>query len=387
MAAGQSKLDSFSYSISDGNGGTDTATVDVTVFGFNEPGAGGGSSKLLDSVSPDVELDYYIRVEGSPEWLRLEGFSMELSNSGGLGGAGGGAGAGKVSASDLQALLGSSSTVVMLTQELNAGKFLDSIEIEAYRPGGEKGPSLVDQYYFEDVLVTGLQTRGDAFTTSNDLSFDFAKFNHGHVEYDAKGGIKGTAEAGWDFVQNVSFTGGPSVAGEAAKAKLDEGLPTDVQLEYYVTFEGAPGWLQLDSFSMGLENSGGVGGAGGGAGASKTSASELELLLGSSKQILDLTKGITTGAHFEFFEIEAYRAGSKEGPQLVDQYYFENVFVTGLDTDGANNNSVSLDYGAFSHGHVEYDAKGAKGPTTQAGWDYITNEPFSHPVAPDVDLF
>jgi hypothetical protein len=36
---------------------------------------------------------------------------------------------------------------------------------------------------------------------------------------------------------------------------------------------------------------------------------------------------------------------------------------------------------------VEYDAKGAKGPTTQAGWDYITNEPFSHPVAPDVDLF
>jgi len=48
---------------------------------------------------------------------------------------------------------------------------------------------------------------------------------------------------------------------------------------------------------------------------------------------------------------------------------------------------VSLDYAAFSHGHIEQDAKGGTGPTTETGWDFVANEPFDHPVAPDVSLF
>ena len=61
----------------------------------------GGKDIPLDSVPPGTDLEYYIRVEdGSPEWLRLEGFSMGLSNSG-SGGSGGGAGAGKATALDI----------------------------------------------------------------------------------------------------------------------------------------------------------------------------------------------------------------------------------------------------------------------------------------------
>jgi hypothetical protein len=48
---------------------------------------------------------------------------------------------------------------------------------------------------------------------------------------------------------------------------------------------------------------------------------------------------------------------------------------------------VNLDYGAFSHGHIEQDFKGGAGPTTETGWDFVSNEPFHHPVAADVDLF
>jgi VCBS repeat-containing protein len=380
LAGGTSAADSFSYSVSDGNGGTDTAIVAITVAGLNEP-APGGSSKVLASVSPSVELEYYIRIDGSPEWLQLEGFSMGLSNSGSLGGAGGGAG--KASATDVHSVLGSSSTIVELTEALATGGHIKNVEIEAYRAGGDKGDLLVDQYYFEDVLVTGLNTGGSAFGTANSLSFDFAKFNHGHVEQDDKGGVGAITEAGFDFAENKSFEGGPSIAGDAIKAQLDEGLPTDVQLEYYVTFDGAPGWLELHSFSMGLANSG-SGGFGGGGGAGKASASDVSLLLGSSAQILDLTEGVTEGVHFKFFEVEAYRAGGDKGAQLVDQYYFEDVLVTGLNTGGANFNSVSLDFAKFSHGHLEQDAQGGVGPTTETGWDFAENKVFSHAVAADL---
>ena len=384
MGSGTSQVDSFSYSVTDGNGGTDSASVDVKVVGFNEPSSS-GSSKVLASVSSDVALDYYIRIDGATEWLRLDGFSMGLSNNGSVGGAGGG-GAGKASASDLHSLLGSSSTIVELTDALTSGEHIKNVEIEAYRAGGDKGGQLVDQYYFENVLVTGLQTSGNAASTANDLNFDFAKFVHGHVAYDAKGGIDSTSKTGFDFAQSESFDGGPSVAGDALKGKLDEAaLPTSAQLHYYVTFDGAPGWLELDSFQMGLANSGSAS-VGGGGGAGKASASDVLLGLGSSAQILDLTDGVTEGHHFKFFEVEAYAAGGKES-QLVDQYYFKDVLVTGLQSDGANANEVSLDYGAFSHGHIEQDIKGGAGPTTETGWDFNTNEAFSHPVAPDVDLF
>jgi hypothetical protein len=81
--------------------------------------------------------------------------------------------------------------------------------------------------------------------------------------------------------------------------------------------------------------------------------------------------------------------GGDQGAQLVDQYYFEDVVVTELNSSGANADQVSLDYARFSHGHIEYDnTNGTKISTTEAGWDFVLNEAFSgKTVAPDVDLF
>ena len=72
--------------------------------------------------------------------------------------------------------------MVELTEALATGEHLKGVEIEAYVPGATRATMLVDQYYFEDVLVTSLSTGGSAFSTANNLSFDFARFNHGHVE-------------------------------------------------------------------------------------------------------------------------------------------------------------------------------------------------------------
>jgi len=389
LAFGASVVDTFSYTISDGKL-ADTATVGVTVAGVNEPGSGDGgasAAKVASSVAPGADLDYYIRIEGvsGGEWLHLDAFSLGLMNSGSAS-AGGGAGAGKASASDVSAVLGSSAALVELTAALAAGTHLKSVEIEAYLPGSEKGGQLLDQYYFEDVLMTGLQTGGSAFSTASQLSFDFVKFNHGHVEYGKDGSVASTSEAGFDFAALKDFTGGPAVAGDALKGQQDlNALPTDVDLQYYVSFEGSGGWLELGSFSMGLANSGALSGSGG-ALAGKVSASDVALLLGSSGQILDLTDGVTTGQHFKFLEVEAYLPGGDKGSLLVDEYYFEDVVVSALQTSNASTNQVSVDYAKFSHGHVEYDAKtGAALAPTSVGWDFVLNTAWDH-GAPDADV-
>jgi hypothetical protein len=48
-------------------------------------------------------------------------------------------------------------------------------------------------------------------------------------------------------------------------------------------------------------------------------------------------------------------------------------------------NQVGVDFAKFAHGHIDYDAKGAPGATTSAGWDFLANKDFTVPV--DSDLF
>jgi len=59
-----------------------------------------------------------------------------------------------------------------------------------------------------------------------------------------------------------------------------------------------------------------------------------------------------------------------------------------LNTANATSNQVSLDYGKFSHGHIEYSGTGTSLGSTSAGWDFLSNTAFTGPpVAADVDLF
>jgi VCBS repeat-containing protein len=58
LAAGQVVTDSFEYEVSDGNGGTDTASVSITVAGLADPALGGtGDDGLsLGFGTPDADV-------------------------------------------------------------------------------------------------------------------------------------------------------------------------------------------------------------------------------------------------------------------------------------------------------------------------------------------
>jgi type VI protein secretion system component Hcp len=336
---------------------------------------------VLPSVDSSDGLEYFIRFEGQ-DWMRLEGFSLAMSQTGSLG-TGGGAGAGKATATDIHTTLGTSGQLVELSGDLTSGKHIENVEIEVY--GGGQEPRLVDQYYFEDVLLTGLQTSAaDGDGTAHSLSFDYAAFNRGHVTQDSKGGVGDIAEDGFNFLTAKDADGlGPAIAGDAIKAQLENVDPLDANLDYYVSWEGSGGWLELGSFSVGLTQTSSLG-TGGGAGAGKASATGLSFTLGSSAELLQLEDALTSGKHLTNLEIEAYHAGGA-GKQLIDQYVFQDLFVTSLQTSDSVFNSVSVDFAKFSRGHVEYDAKGGIGNITETGWDFVANRTFHVPV--DSDLF
>ena len=143
---------------------------------------------------------------------------------------------------------GSSAELLQLEDALTSGKHLQSLEIEAYHAVGAGKQQLVDQYVFQDLLVTSLQTSN---SVSNSVSVDFGEFSRGHVEYDAKG-IGHITEAGWDFVQNTDFSA--PVDADLGKSVLPS-VDSSASLEYFIRFEGQD-WMRLEGFSLGLSQTG-----------------------------------------------------------------------------------------------------------------------------------
>jgi len=337
------------------------------------------------SVPQEAQLEYYIRFDdgdGTPEWMQLDGFSWGATTPVALGGTGG-AGTGKSIAAPVSLSLGSSQTATELAKHLASGTHLQGVEIEAYAPGGDKGAQLVDQYYFENVLLSNLTTHAASGSAPQEqVSFNYTKVNHSHLTQDNDGSVGSVTHDGWDFAKNQDANGfGPAAQGDAIKANLDG---TAGELEYYVTFQGAGGWLELSSFSVGMSVPVTTTG-GGGAGTGKVSMGPATLGLGSSAELLLLTDALTEGKHFTFLEVEAYASGGDKGRQLVDQYYFDTVFVSSFAGGGANANLVEVDFIKFAHGHIEQSSTGAALPATEVGWDIALNQSYS--VGTDSDLF
>jgi|GEM_PF-5471865 len=377
LNTGDSTVDSFTYTVSDGHGGTSTASVDVSVAGISNAA---GQQVVLPSAAPGTQLHYFIKFVGgssvADKWLDLGSFSTGFSNSGSLGGAGGGLASGKLTAQDVHTMLGASNTGVDLTETLLKGTHLKSVEIEAYRTNSITGDlQLVDDYLFEEALVSSVQSSASADSgIASGISVNYGKFGYTHVDYDAKGAKSTTTSTGWDLTKNV-LSDGPAATGEAANSKLGEQASTESNLDYYVKFDGAAGWLDISALSLGFSNSGSSS-IGGGAGTGKASASDVSLILGSSGEIVNLTHLLASGTILKNVEIEVYsHVGGKA--QLVDDYLFENVLMTSLATGSDSANSVSFAYQKFTESHIGLDAKGAPIAPDIVGWDFAANAPYT----------
>jgi type VI protein secretion system component Hcp len=265
---------------------------------------------------------------------------------------------------------------------------VDGVEIEVYRSGFEGKDQLLAEYRFSDVVLTGLDSYGGFEQISNDVVFDFSGFGQRYLGFDSKTGQStGETTASWDFGTNT--TGGASLlpqSGAQATVGSPEAQMTDAsQLDYYVRFEGVNGWLQLDTFQFGGSNSTTLQ-QGGGVSAGVSKADSAALTLGASAALTGLTGSLLSGQYLDNVEIEVYLSGDKKDI-LIDEFHFGDVYITGLDSGNAVNNTLTFDYGQISHAHRDIDDKGQPTGFTTSGWDFEQNIAFSGPnPVPDVDL-
>ncbi|MCW5954927.1 MAG: type VI secretion system tube protein Hcp, partial [Propionibacteriaceae bacterium] len=308
--------------------------------------------------------------DGAEGWLQVSGFSFGFENTGSF--SGGGGGAGKAGKDEVGLTLGSSGELVALTLALASGEHIKNVEIEAYRAGISGKEQLVDEFRFNDVFITKLDTVNG---TTNELAFDFASFTHAHIEQTQSGGSGAIADSGWDFQTN---TPEPVPAPNAqALNDLADGLPAGTDLDYVIRFENGE-WMSLRGFQFGLENTGSIG-SGGGGGAGKSFSNGVTLELDSGGQLTTLTQSLLSGEHLKNVEIEAYRGSISGKQQLVDEFKFNDVLFTKLDGgNGAGDNILGFNFSSFTHGHVEQTKSGGADVTT-TGWDFKTNEEIPGP--------
>src|SRR4051812_10961941 len=351
----------------DANGAPTTITTggwdfsNNTAFSGGTPAGDAIGNQLSGAAATGTSLDYYIRFDGTGvanSWLKLGSFRDSFEEA--LAGTSG-AGAGKVTASDVEGMLGSNSAMPDLFEMLANGTHLNGVEIEAYSQG-QGTPQLVDQYFFSNAVLTDLHVRGEAGGTTDKLNFDFAGFAHSHQEFDAKGAPGPVTSVGWDFL-NAAPGSVPAHKGDALAAKLADSLQIDVPLKYFITYDGAPGWLEVSSFDTGM--SGGSG---------QATAEDAMVTLGSSHQLVQLTEMLLSGKSLKGVEVEAYRMDG--APRLVDEYKFQDVTVTTLGAFNANANALGFDYTKYAEGHICYDATGAPSTIPTGGWDFNNNVAF-----------
>ena len=307
----------------DGATGTGAAQADVSVT-------------KLEGASED--RDYYLRLDGG-NWMRLEAFELNLEAQRSSIGEDKFAVSG-LKLSDFSVQVGSSTELLKLTQALLESDNV-KLEIEAYTAA--KGALLVDEFRFEGVQLTGLQS---ANTVDNDFTLQLSgKYSHAHAD---AGKANLDTEFGWDFGQDQSFTG-PAASGTLDPDKVTASVELSNPLEYYVHFSGAgfgDSWQRLESFSVGVTtlevSSGGdkfaqfmaqPGGA--------------TLVLGSSGAVPLLEAALAEGDVLKI-EVEAIRAGSLGTKSILqDQYVFEGVQLTGLELGqraGDSDHVLSFDF-------------------------------------------
>ncbi|MFA9216403.1 MAG: type VI secretion system tube protein Hcp [Sphingomonadaceae bacterium] len=149
------------------------------------------------------------------------------------------------------------------------------------------------------------------------------------------------------------------------------------------------GWIPVSSFGMDFSAETSYG-KGSGASVGKASASEVTLGLGISAAITKLLSNEVRGTSIATVEVEAYapHGGVNGKPALVDEYFFNTAFVTGVDSNSSAENALSFGYRSFSHSHLAYNQLGKldAASSSSVGYSIIESKLIGVP-SPQPDVF
>src|SRR4051795_9727707 len=95
-----------------------------------------------------------------------------------------------------------------------------------------------------------------------------------------------------------------------------------------MSFPGKQGYIQIKSFSYGVENQTTIAAQTGGAGAGKAKFNELEIEKDVDSTSPQIFGALARGQHFNGIEIVVRKAGTTTASPIVSRYYFSLAFPT-----------------------------------------------------------
>ena len=136
--------------------------------------------------------------------------------------------------------------------------------------------------------------------------------------------------------------------------------------------------IDVDSFSWGLSQSGGVG-AGGGGSTGKVQVQDFHFTMRTSKASPDIFKKAVTGGHLLFAILSARKAGGDVGNDFL-KITLSDALISSYSINGDGNSiigpedSISVNFAKVEFEYTQQNATGGSGATTKAGWDLKLNK-------------
>ncbi|MDO8560494.1 MAG: type VI secretion system tube protein Hcp [bacterium] len=175
---------------------------------------------------------------------------------------------------------------------------------------------------------------------------------------------------------------------QAAPSSAEGGMcPRDTAGTIYLEIKGIegeskdeqhPGWLELESYSWGMTQTGTVGGGGGG-GAGKVSMQDFHFTMKMDKASPKLMQACALGEHLREVKLDVRRPNA---PESFLQWTMEDVVCSSYQTgnnahgDALPTEQVSLNFGKIKVSYTEQDKQCKPGDTTKFQWDVERNEVF-----------
>jgi len=344
-------------------------------------------SAPLTDTQAGTPLSYYLRYTDSAGktsgWMSIDGFSWAGSADVTIL-KGAGASVSKPLPQAFSFQLGTGQAQASFANALFKGAGFDSVEIEAYTQGQQGNGPVVQEYKFGNAYATKLQTSSNSSgQTSNDIAFVYKTVDSTLAPLDNQGKLTQPVEIAWNVPQQSTSLQASEKVSAGADAQLNHLLPdtpTNAELDYYVHADGVNGWVKLDGFSMGFSaDSSFVKGTGAAVG--NPVADTVTLELGQNQVLAKLVNQMIAGRSANL-QIEAYQHNPIDGQsQLVDEYFFNQAYVSKFDNSTDANSSLALAYNQFSHAHQAYDTRGRldSSNSTKVGYDLALLQPVSVP--------
>ncbi len=423
---GETLVREFHYTIEDGNGGTDTGTVRVTVLGINDAPESPG---FITAVSEDEVL--FMSVD------QLLMFATDVEEDAlmivGMSGPGAGFTYDPRSDPDMQALAFDEIAELSASFTISDGHGgLTDVPILITVVGANDDPDAVGdtRTTSEETVITGnvlandTDVDGDTLSVVNVGTFSTALGGSitlaadGSYTYDPRGSATLQAlNQGQSLVDTFEYvvrdtytdidTGLPATDSATLSITVngvDEPAPqsnnvvpsvSDASaLDFYIRFDlpeqGMDEWLHLESFNLGFEMPTSIGSGGGGVG--RVDAEGLGSTLGNSATATLLARYLAQGKFIEGVELEVYKDGPS-GAQLIEEYQFSDVLLGKLNTGGVANDPLSHDmvfeFSGFTHQFYNDSLPGGASGTTKASADFLLSKSGSGPnvdQGPDADI-